>query len=94
MVDEHAFQDLLLTNVFLMYLNDFGLEVGWDRDILLHVHCVYNTSLLAVQSLQSDLRHMIEEVLQFSDGGFQNNNLLLNKTKTKIILFISIHSNI
>lgn len=73
--------------LFLVYLNDYGIEVDWFDGKIMSVHYADDTNLLAVETLWPDLKLLASQVMEYTEKWFGENNLILNNAKTNSILF-------
>lgn len=78
---------------FIIYINDFGEDIPC-RNRVSQVNYADDSNLLIVENMWPELKILTEEVLQYCEWWFYQNNLIKNKEKTNIVLFHPTNSNI
>lgn len=78
---------------FLIYINDFDECLGVEEGQVIAANYVDDTNLLAIHKIFSELRMMSEKLIKESENWFEMNNLVLNKEKTRLVLFTPSNMN-
>lgn len=72
---------------FIVYINDFDLCLGEDESVIVMANYVDDTNLLVIHGILSELKILSSRLIEESQKWFESNNLILNKEKTRKILF-------
>lgn len=72
---------------FIIYINDYTVSDDSENNKTTTINYADDTNLLIIESLYPDLRNICEIKMEETNEWFKSNNLLLNKEKTKIVLF-------